>query len=113
MTPKWQRARFIKGKADDAVSVTGLFVWVEIGQPCPSTGRGLNGARAGMPRALRTNIKGPQFPRYGTCLNADAECIELLARDDKDFAEDMELVPWEEWLKIPLPADKENDDGPG
>src|SRR5260370_37097346 len=94
MNPKGQRARFIKGRADDVVSVRGLLWWVEIGEPHPCTGRGLNGALAGARSALRTNIKGPRFAEYGTCLNADAECLELLARNDKDFAEDVDLVRW-------------------
>jgi hypothetical protein len=35
----------------------------------------------------------------GVPVYASAECVELLARGPEDFAEDVELVSWEQWLK--------------
>lgn len=86
--PKWQRARLLDG---------GKELWVEVGRPqfqeCRKWADGGRTKTAGLRHNV--NLIGPDG--IGCCINP--RHIELLARDEADFAEFVELQSYEDWLK--------------
>ncbi len=108
MKPKWQRARIVS-----ACKYKGLEFWVRVGPPAAiwSTRNPKNAGGAIFNRPIvcfETNIETDDYagdPRCenGLCVVEESD-VELLARDDKDFAEDVDLVSWEEWFNAPSQA---------
>lgn len=93
MKPKWQRGRVVKD-GEDGMPLKGDEVWVKIQAPEFMKSAGREGGSA--------ITEGPCFwvalENNGEQMVCDADFIELLARDENDFAEDVRLVPWTEFL---------------
>ena len=88
--PKWQRARILS----NCVLGTGREIWVATG--APEIVEGVNPL---------TEFRNP--PRKRVLMNVQddgddilirADQIERHARDENDFAEDVPLIPWQEFL---------------
>ena len=77
--PKWKRARLLRGGPTQ--DVAGGLVWVR----CYKDGEYIS------------NILSPT--RKGKTRYLAADFCELLARDENDFADDVPLIPWEQFLK--------------
>jgi hypothetical protein len=92
MKPKWQRARIINGQG--VPESLGVEVWVKCGPPVSKATNGINGGWCEPVPRYEVAI----LPRFGqNCLVA-ADDIELLARDEKDFAESVEFISQAEFL---------------
>ena len=95
--PKWQRARQLCDSEDDTPedrgNIGGVF-WVR-GTPEAMTGDCFDGSIAGREPRYHTNIVGPD----NRPMVVAARIVELLARDETDFAADVPLISWEQWLK--------------
>lgn len=93
--PNWQRARALEW----AQAGESLIVWVRLAPPAFGL-TGLTDA-SGRPTGryevcahYETNIVGPLSITFVLAANK----AELLARGPDDFAEDVPLVKWEDWL---------------
>ena len=96
MKPKWQRARILSAEKN-YVRAVGREIWVKIGKPFETNG---TDAATQMPckktgPGFEVNIDGPGG-RLGFIA---ATRLELLARDENDFADDVPLIPWETFLE--------------
>ena len=98
MKPKWQRARILHVNDDEMREygfVLGATFWAKAGPPALRVnGIKLYGraVREELPPCFDTNLL------HETPIVVRAEDVELLARDENDFAEDVPLIPWEEFL---------------
>lgn len=91
--PKWQRARVVRFDVDPRL--IGRELWVRIAPP--TLDHRVN-RWTGMPDfspCYDVNLLGSN----GEVGAASKSTIELLARDENDFADDVPLIPWEQWLK--------------
>ena len=91
--PKWQRARIIN--SPDQPELLGAELWVKAEQP-----------RSYKALDIQTDEPVPRIPEFYTFLihkglpcSVAASDTELLARDENDFAESVELIPWETFLE--------------
>lgn len=93
-SPKWQRARIITAPA--VPETIGHEIWLKLGPPTLIDADSIHDGGYLEPE-LRYDaaISSPSAP-LGCVLSAID--VELLARDENDFAEDVRLVPWEEFL---------------
>ena len=93
--PKWQRARVVKS-AEDPWTI-GRELWVEIVKPKTSyNGRDVHNHKLiGLcPNAVPTNLRlGEEM------LVWNIACLELLARDESDFANEVPIVTWEQFVE--------------
>lgn len=87
MKPKWQRARILSDRENPETD--GAEIWVMVGTP-----QDIDGAWGRVERAVLTNLMW-----RGIAMAWGSEWLELLARDENDFAEDVPLVPWEQFLE--------------
>lgn len=86
--PKWQRAVAISGIRKGAQH------WIELGEPFTTAGIGISDELQSPPEPhLWTNVIF-----RGERLSARLCMIELLARDENDFAEDVPMISFEEFL---------------
>ena len=76
MKPKWQRARLLRDGFTQKVSH--YESWVRIGS---------------------LNKNGDYFCNITDMRYLRKDFVELLARDENDFAEDVPLIPWKQFLK--------------
>lgn len=99
MTPKWQRARIVKALCPQEQCFVGMEVWTRCGSKdrieCVSSLDATT--RAETRDSIQANIAFDEADRvvFG---RFDCEILELLARDESDFAEDVPLIPWEQFL---------------
>lgn len=105
MKPKWQRGRVLSNFATspNQFEGRGALLWVEIGIPTPIDSMGAVYTREiSDGPCFQTNVLSPVDQREPNMkrlnLAVDANQLELLARDENDFAGDVRLVPWEEFL---------------
>jgi hypothetical protein len=95
--PKWQRARIVSAYETYRYCI-GQELWV-IGQP-------EDDGRTSYDPQTNTPVEGAEGPSYDTNLmdpdgrdiSVRANRLELLARDENDFADDVDLIPWEQFL---------------
>jgi hypothetical protein len=93
---KWQRARVLKAHGENNPILNAL-IWVR-----PFNGRipsiaidaFTNRDYYPPPRAYETN-----FDSAKGLMLVDAACVELLARDETDFADDVPLSTWEDFCR--------------
>ena len=90
MKPKWQRARLLRDGVEQKVA--GSEVWVSRLKDGEYISNILSPTRKGKTRYLK------------------AAFCELLARDENDFADDVPLIPWTEFLAQCQAARKRKDD---
>lgn len=99
MTPKWQRARLLPSV--EPRETIGALLWVLAERPTTHDGDDMTTERAmrGV-LSFETNLRcEPKISRSTTGqIRINVEDVELLARDEKDFAETVELIPWEQFL---------------
>lgn len=108
--PKWQRARFVNPYDE---SYRGREVWIKIGSKGRRFSRSLVNGRSDVQERYETHVQSVNSIELLTVVRVDS--VELLARDESDFAEDVPLVRFEDWLndKEPrisqgsLPAEEE------
>lgn len=95
---KWQRALVIK--AEGVSETVGRVVWIRAQAPRivdaiePRTGKKHLSVRRFESNLLRDNSFGEILP-----VQVAPHQIELLARDENDFADDVPMIPLEEFLK--------------
>ena len=94
MKPKWQRARILH--TDSSPEVIGCEIWVKMGPPVMQDANGAHGGWS--PPELRYDAAILPNDSFSIGVCVCAEDIELLARDENDFAEDVPLIPWEQFL---------------
>jgi hypothetical protein len=88
MTPKWQRARIIADPDDP--EVVGFLIWTSTEhQPHDHLGRW-----GWCRQSLLTNVVWEDQNHFVW----NKAYLELLARSEDDFAEDVPLIPWEKFL---------------
>jgi len=105
MKPKWQKAKILSGEPEYA-SWIGREIWVRAERP---------EIRYALDALTSRPIVDNDKPVYIVNLTdgagregcVGAHRVELLARDEKDFAEDVELIPWEQFLAECRPADSQ------
>ena len=97
--PKWQRCRLIKSPT--LRELEGRELWVIVGRPIKAAGFCADtGNYREVPESYLTNLIHPRDHTEGAI---PRECVELLARDENDFADAVPFIPWEQWLKESAP----------
>jgi hypothetical protein len=93
MKPKWQRARILA--SEHYPEVIGCEIWVAVGIPIvtPAVNSFTGQVTPAEPQA-RISI----LPIRGPWASIPMRNLELLARDENDFAEDVPLLPWKQFL---------------
>lgn len=91
--PKWQRARILPHPTHPQFE--SLMVWVEMGAPKMAAGGRDTVTR--LPnlheiKAYRTNCRD-----NGRVVQVAAVYVELLSRDENDFAVNVPIVTWDEY----------------
>ena len=89
--PKWQRARVVLD--DEFPEFVGREFWVRIGKPVMTTAETPQGFITTFP-CVTGNLLGFR----GVPVATPIQCIELLGRGPEDFADDVPLVKWGDWL---------------
>jgi hypothetical protein len=90
--PKWQHARVLK--SIDLPEAIGRKIWIKIEPPAERGGRDVMTLEiCEVTPTHLTNLHSS-----GLRIIISTEQIELLARDENDFAEDVPLIPWEQFL---------------
>ena len=92
MAPKWQRGRILVSQFTESV---GRDVWVALERPVTRGGWLLQSGEFVDPTPsylMHLIDQGRQIAIF-------ADRIELLARDEDDFADSVELIPWETFLE--------------
>ncbi len=90
--PKWQRARFVIGLGVPVGSEVWVSGPVRLDPVVNFAVR--DGSRFEKFRHINTNV----IDTDGATLTANLEHTELLARDENDFADNVPLISYEEWL---------------
>jgi hypothetical protein len=90
MAPKWQRARITHVERPQDLPAVGQLVWVA-GRPEPCND----------PYCIWCKVNGPGFVyrESNVGCNFSADFLELLARDESDFAEDVPFISWQEFIE--------------
>ncbi len=99
--PKWQRVKVIEIVRDDERFLLGRELWCRIGRPIPFAGYSVSD---GKPEPVTMCLESNILNRKGEPLRFTIRYIELLARDEKDFAEDVPLQRWEDFCVQPTGA---------
>ena len=93
----WQRGKIIKQNSlkPGQISLLGREVWVQMGRPSREICKSIfDESLMQVEDVVRINLAGPD----GTLCVASADYIELLSRDESDFAVNVELIPVAEFL---------------
>ena len=98
--PKWQRAQLVPFE-NDVIEVpkerVGCQLWVRC---VPASRIGGSGQVFSYEGYDSNVIDNHSYPH----LFVAAEALELLARDENDFADDVPLISFEEWLEEGQPS---------
>lgn len=97
MKPQWQKARVIHAALHPQLE--GQEIWVGIGPPQVKSIQDFAGNSWTDEGMLRTNFESWR-PSMGVVW-IHTKCIELLARNEADFAEDVPIVPFSVWSTSP------------
>lgn len=92
---KWQKA-ILKIKDDTFPQMYNKEVWVEVGKPQIIEGITIDG-KCLYVEGFLTNLK--TWEDDESIVPVDRKRVEWLARGPKDFADEIALVPYEEWSK--------------
>ncbi len=99
--PKWQRARVVQAIRADEHFLLNREFWCRIGRPVPFAGySAVTGRPEPETMCLETNL----INEKGEPLRFTLRYVELLARDENDFAEDVPLQRWEDFRIQPTGA---------
>lgn len=94
---KWQRARILRSIASP--EAIGREVWTRLERPELRGGTALvSRVSCTIAPTLRLNLLAINGFGNEVMVIADTEMLELLARDESDFAEDVPLIPWKQFL---------------
>jgi hypothetical protein len=97
--PKWQRARLLEDSTTNngktVVLARGMLLWVKTGPPVVRVRDSLEGG-AMRQASYDTNVVSSRYSIPFIACPADK--LELLARDENDFADEVTLIPLEEFL---------------
>jgi hypothetical protein len=88
--PKWQRARIVD--LEEHPDLNGRELWIELSEPVIRATTIVATHQPMHIRGYRTHLR-LQEPLWIGC-----KAVELLARDENDFADDVELIPWQDFL---------------
>ena len=92
--PKWQRARYLN--IERHPECVGRELWVLIGEPFISRAPLIGSNKLTEPELC---VWSNQVESNGLRLTERSADIELLARGPEDFADEVEIVDFEEWAK--------------
>ena len=95
--PKWQRARIVHVPRGYE-SRLGYELWVKAGPPVVVRRTNEKGRYETAP-AYDTNILAPREGFQNPLVAVGVEDVELIARSAEDFADDVPLISFEDWLK--------------
>ncbi len=99
MSPKWQKARMVEHPDYTLSAPAGTEVWVLVGPPtCPPEGFRDCLTRASVQDALAYPFNVTRNHAPGLLCMIAACTIELLARGPEDFAEDVDILIFEDWI---------------
>lgn len=96
MTPRWQRARILICPIPE---IAGAEIWVEVGPPTLREGNYVDTlSPTGLRAAYWTNliVGDPNFREQR--MDVDKRGVELLSRDERDFAETVESIRYDVFL---------------
>jgi len=100
--PKWQRARIIKDNSSrmGSPTVVGREVWMLTERPHQIVGVAVEDH---MTYRIQNAVHSQIIDSDGRPVAMGSDYIELLARGPEDFADEVPLVKWEDWLKESAP----------
>ena len=93
MKPKWQRARLLTEVCRDS-STKGNEIWIEIGRPATLATVGVISRKVRRVDCYPTSL----LDADGRQCVCSARTVELLARNESDFAENVPLMSWKQFV---------------